>query len=209
MYRINTAATTTATANSYLRSSSPMHSLRSFTTCYTLLFVCCHTPLKTLAFTPSVLPHQQHQTRVSSLPLKTVAKSLRPYRSSFSSGARLSMSNSDRTTEQYSIPDQVARFARAQRENNQRYLDINTVYDPTYFKGKRIAVTGANRGLGLAIATEISNAGGQLIALVRNTSPELDALKPAEVITGVDVQDDAKTAKLYTQITGGPIDIVS
>lgn len=111
--------------------------------------------------------------------------------------------------ERYTIADQVARFARAKKEKNERYLDITTVYDPTFLKGKRVAVTGANRGLGLAIATELTSAGADFIAIGRSSSSELDALKPKENILGVDVTDDAATAKLYEKITGGPIDIVS
>ena len=56
---------------------------------------------------------------------------------------------------EYSLPDQVARFARAKEEKNERYLDITTAYDGSYLKGKRVLVTGANRGLGLCIAEEI------------------------------------------------------
>lgn len=111
--------------------------------------------------------------------------------------------------ERYTIADQPARFARAQRENNQRYLDITTVYDPSLLKDKRVAVTGANRGIGLALAKELAAAGAKIIGIVRSSSPELDALNPDEIITGVDVTDDAKCAALSSQIKGGPIDIVS
>jgi hypothetical protein len=111
-------------------------------------------------------------------------------------------------SERYSLADQVARFARAKKENNLRYLDITTVYDPSYLKGKRVAITGANRGLGLALATEVSEAGAQLIAIVRSSSKELDALNPVEVITGVDATNNKDTIGLCEKITGGPIDIV-
>jgi short chain dehydrogenase len=119
-------------------------------------------------------------------------------------------SSSETITEErrYTLADQVARFARAKAENNQRYLDITTVYDPSFLKGLRVAITGANRGIGLAIATEIVSAGAELIAIVRSTSPELEALKPAELISGVDVADETTTSKIHQQITGGPIDIV-
>lgn len=109
----------------------------------------------------------------------------------------------------YTIADQPARFARAKEENNMRYLDITTVYDPSFLKGKRVAVTGANRGIGLALAKELSEAGAELVALVRSSSPELDALKPSEVVTGVDVTSDEVCSKLKSNVKGGPIDIVS
>lgn len=129
----------------------------------------------------------------------------RPIRPFSAVESKLTMSSS----QQYSLPDQPARFAQAKEENNRRYLDIASVYDPSYLKGLRVAVTGANRGVGLALATELTEVGAQLIALVRSTSPELDALNPAEVIKGIDVTDDAACAKLHEKITGGPIDIVS
>jgi len=111
--------------------------------------------------------------------------------------------------EKYSMADQEARFARAKKENNQRYLDITTVYDPSFLKGKRVAVTGCNRGLGLAIAKELTDVGADLVAIVRSTSAELDALKPAEYIKDVDVTDNKMCDKLSGMIKGGPIDIVS
>jgi hypothetical protein len=117
----------------------------------------------------------------------------------------LAMSDSSR----YSNPNQEERFATAKKENNQRHLDITTVYDPSYLKGKRVAITGANRGIGLALAKEVTDAGAQLVALCRSSSDELEALKPAELITGMDVQSDEKCSGLADQIKGGPIDIVS
>jgi len=114
-------------------------------------------------------------------------------------------SNDDR----YSDPDQPARFAKAKKEDNKRYLDITSVYDGSFLKGKRVAVTGANRGLGLALATEASEQGAKLVGLCRSGSKELDALKPEEVVTGVDVTDDKMCDWLPGKITGGPIDIVS
>jgi len=109
----------------------------------------------------------------------------------------------------FTIPDQPARFARAQKENNQRYLDITTVYDPSVLKNKRVAVTGANRGIGLALAKELTEVGANLVAIVRTSSDELDALNPAEVVTGIDVTSDEKCESLKSKISGGPIDIVS
>ena len=116
----------------------------------------------------------------------------------------IAMSDADR----YTIPDQPARFARAKEENNQRYLDIDTVYDPSYLKGKRVAITGANRGVGLELAKELVAQGGKLVAIVRASSEELDALKPDEVVVGIDVQSDEACETIASQIKGGPIDIL-
>jgi hypothetical protein len=118
------------------------------------------------------------------------------------------MNDDDPSSRVYSIPDQPARFARAKQENNQRYLDISSVYDPGFLKGLRVAVTGANRGIGLALATELTEAGAQLIAIVRSSSPELEALKPAEIVSGIDVTNDEQCQGIASQIKGGPIDIL-
>lgn len=107
----------------------------------------------------------------------------------------------------YSIADQVARFARAKEEKNERYLNIDSVYDGSWLKGQRVLVTGANRGLGLTIIKELVKQGAQTIAACRSTSPELAAAGCAQVITGVDVQDNASVAKLASEL-GAPIDMV-
>ena len=72
-----------------------------------------------------------------------------------------------------------------------------------------MAVTGANRGIGLALATELTQAGAEVVALIRSSSDELEALKPAEIVKNIDVTDDKKCESIKDQITGGPIDIVS
>lgn len=112
-------------------------------------------------------------------------------------------------SDRHSIADQQARFAKAKAENDTRYLDITSVYDPAYLKGKRVAVTGANRGIGLQLATELVAQGAKLIAINRSSSEEMEALNPEEVVLGVDVRDDEKCAAIASQIKGGPIDIVS
>jgi nucleoside-diphosphate-sugar epimerase len=119
-----------------------------------------------------------------------------------------SSNEDDPASRVYSIPDQPARFARANKENNRRYLDIASVYDPTYLKGVRVAVTGANRGIGLALAKEVSEAGAKLVAIVRSSSPELEALHPAEIVSGIDVTNDEQCQGIASQIKGGPIDIL-
>jgi len=43
----------------------------------------------------------------------------------------------------YSLADQVARFARAKEENNERYLNISSVYKSDDMKGKKVLVIGA------------------------------------------------------------------
>lgn len=76
----------------------------------------------------------------------------------------------------YSMADQVARFAKAKEENNQRYLDIASVFDGGDLSGKRVLVTGGNRGLGLAITKELVAIGATALVLCRSSSPELNKL---------------------------------
>ena len=49
----------------------------------------------------------------------------------------------------------VERFAAAKREGDARFLDIATVYDGAALAGKRVMVTGGNKGLGLAITAQL------------------------------------------------------
>lgn len=109
--------------------------------------------------------------------------------------------------DQYSIPDQPARFARAKEENNERYLDISSVYDGSYLKGQRVAITGANRGIGLALAKELVSQGGKLVAICRSSSEELEALNPTEIVTGVDVTSDADCDTIASKLSE-PVDIL-
>ena len=106
----------------------------------------------------------------------------------------------------YSLADQVARFERAKKEENGRYLDIKTVYDGSYLKGKRVMLTGANRGLGLALAKEIAAQGADPIWLVRKGSPELEALG-GQIIDGVDVMSAASVDAAMAKLTA-PVDII-
>jgi NAD(P)-dependent dehydrogenase (short-subunit alcohol dehydrogenase family) len=108
----------------------------------------------------------------------------------------------------YTMADQVARFAKAKAEGNKRVLDIDAFYDPSKLAGKRVLVTGANRGIGLALATQLQADGATVIATCRQSSAELDALKVAQVITGIDVTQDADMAPLVAALAGSAVDVV-
>ena len=108
----------------------------------------------------------------------------------------------------HSLPDQIARFARAKEEKNERYLDIDTVYDGSALKGKRMLVTGGNRGLGLKIVQQAVADGAHVVVVGRKSSDELDALgSSGTVITGVDMCDDAAVKALPDRV-GAPVDYV-
>ncbi len=68
-------------------------------------------------------------------------------------------------------------------------------------------VTGANRGIGLALCTQLAARGDQVIGVCRSSSPELDRLG-ARVEAGVDVTDDASVADLARRLAGVSIDLL-
>lgn len=128
-------------------------------------------------------------------------------RATTSTSTATKMSNSD----EYSIADQVARFANAQKENNERYLDISKVYNGGDLSGKRVLVTGGNRGLGLAIVKELVAIGATAIVVCRSSSKELeDLVGQWNVYKGIDVTDDQAVLKAAKSIKndGGAIDVV-
>lgn len=87
----------------------------------------------------------------------------------------------------FSIPNQAERHALAMKNKVQRVLNIEAIYDPSYFNNKVVLVTGGNRGLGRAIVEQLIEQGVQVIVTVR---------QPVEipgshlVISGVDVTDN-------------------
>ncbi len=70
-----------------------------------------------------------------------------------------------------------------------------------------VLITGCNRGIGLQLCTQYSARGDDVIAVVRSSNPELDAL-PVRVITGVDVGDGACMSVLKDAIGDQKIDIL-
>ena len=107
----------------------------------------------------------------------------------------------------YSIGDQVARFARAKSEKNERYLNIGSKYDGSGLKGKRCLVTGANRGLGLELTRRLVADGAKVVTVCRAAaeSEDLTALGVAQV-TGVDVCDDAACGSIPSKVRAAGFD---
>lgn len=111
----------------------------------------------------------------------------------------------------YSMADQVARFAKAKEENNQRYLDIESIYDGGDLSGKRVLVTGGNRGLGFEIVKELVAIGATAIVVCRSSNAELEKMVGKwNVYSGVDVQDDEAVRKVAKRVKGdgGALDVV-
>jgi len=107
-----------------------------------------------------------------------------------------------------SMPDQPARFAAQKAANDTRALDIEQHYDGSFLKGKRVVITGGNRGLGLCLAKEAISKGAIVIVTCRKSSAELEALSPSQIIEGIDVTVDDCMTKLVEELQGKPVDIL-
>ncbi|MGY0561523.1 SDR family oxidoreductase [Luteimonas sp. A277] len=70
-----------------------------------------------------------------------------------------------------------------------------------------ILVTGANRGIGLALVQRYRERGDQVIAVCRTSSAALEATG-ARIEAGVDVSDDAAVAGLAERLKGESLDVV-
>ncbi|HEX3346417.1 MAG TPA: SDR family NAD(P)-dependent oxidoreductase, partial [Polyangiaceae bacterium] len=68
-------------------------------------------------------------------------------------------------------------------------------------------VTGANRGIGLALVGALKQRGHAVLAACRRSSPELAKLG-VEVVEGVDVATDAGLAALVAAVGERPIDLL-
>lgn len=68
-------------------------------------------------------------------------------------------------------------------------------------------VTGANKGIGLELATQLKARGENVIAICRRTSPELSALG-VRIIEGIDVSDPAAVERLKAELEGQELDVL-
>jgi NAD(P)-dependent dehydrogenase (short-subunit alcohol dehydrogenase family) len=68
-----------------------------------------------------------------------------------------------------------------------------------------VLITGANRGIGLALSRTLKERGDHVIATCRAASPELERLN-VEIVPGVDVTSDRAVAALATGLAGRRID---
>jgi NAD(P)-dependent dehydrogenase (short-subunit alcohol dehydrogenase family) len=70
---------------------------------------------------------------------------------------------------------------------------------------KKVLITGANRGIGLALCKQFSARGDHVIAVCRHSSAGLDMLK-VQIEKGVDVTRDEDVAALVARLDGQRID---
>lgn len=70
-----------------------------------------------------------------------------------------------------------------------------------------VLITGAERGLGLALARAYTDAGATVIALCRASTPALDALAP-DVHTGIDVSNAAAVARAAAAVGDVALDVL-
>ncbi|MCL1045030.1 SDR family oxidoreductase [Shewanella electrodiphila] len=70
-----------------------------------------------------------------------------------------------------------------------------------------VVITGANRGIGLALAQLFKQQGCKVFGLCRHTSDELEALD-INVITQIDVATDEGIHNMHTSLAGVAIDIL-
>ena len=70
-----------------------------------------------------------------------------------------------------------------------------------------VLVTGANRGIGLEYCRQLQQRGDQVIAVCRQSSPELDAID-VEIESGVDLINEANRANLVRRLTARSLDTV-
>ncbi|WP_192022737.1 SDR family oxidoreductase [Shewanella sp. WPAGA9] len=72
---------------------------------------------------------------------------------------------------------------------------------------KNVVITGANRGIGLALATLFKQQGDKVFALCRHSSDELELLD-VNVITQIDVATDEGIHNMQTSLAGVNIDVL-
>ncbi len=70
-----------------------------------------------------------------------------------------------------------------------------------------VVITGANRGVGLALAEHYQQEGWKVIGVCRQTSDELERVAD-EVIEGIDVTQDDDIARLSAALAGNTIDLL-
>lgn len=97
---------------------------------------------------------------------------------------------------------------------HRKYINVNAVFDGSLLKGKRVLVTGANRGLGLGLVRELASDGATVVGTCRESNADLDTAladdasrDQHQIIEGIDVTSDENVAAMAAQVNG-PVDIL-
>jgi len=122
--------------------------------------------------------------------------------------SRPSVTRTSRMSAEYSMADQQARFAAAKERKDERYLNIENVFDGSYLKEKKVVVTGGNRGLGLEIAKRAKDCGAETVVTCRKKGDNLEGI--AKAYEGVDVTDLESLKKFAETFTKeeGSVDLL-
>ena len=78
----------------------------------------------------------------------------------------------------------------------------------TFWEGRTVLVTGANRGLGLELARQLHEAGATVIGTARKPDKAEDLKELGVRIVQLDVADAASVAAMAAQLEGVPVDAV-
>ncbi len=71
-----------------------------------------------------------------------------------------------------------------------------------------VLISGAARGIGLALTRQLVGRGDRVIALCRTPSDELSHIEGIRIIAGIDVTDEAAIQQLVAQLDKQPIDVI-
>lgn len=107
---------------------------------------------------------------------------------------------------EFSDPDQPQRHANSLRTGV--YERFEKEYDASRMSGKKVLVTGSNRGIGLALCKELCDAKAEVYATCRSPSKELEALGVKKIIAGIDVTSDSAMKTLVGALGDVKLDVV-
>lgn len=71
-----------------------------------------------------------------------------------------------------------------------------------------VLISGAARGIGLALSKQLAARGDRVLALCRTPSDELSQITGIRIIAGIDVTDDAALQQLVAQLDKQAIDVI-
>lgn len=71
-----------------------------------------------------------------------------------------------------------------------------------------VLISGAARGIGLALSKQLAARGDRVLALCRTPSSELSQIEGIRIIAGIDVTDDAALQQLVAQLDKQALDVI-